>query len=123
MSIGTAICWTAWFFVISNIDPVASGYLGLVFFYISLFLALTGTFSVIGFLIRRRILKKDEIVFHHVRHTFRQGILLSILVLTGLIMLQQKLLTLGNGILLVVIFLILESIIFTGRKYRNRDFI
>ena len=123
MSIGTAICWIAWFFVINNIDPKQAGFAGYIFFYLSLYLALTGTFSVIGFLIRRRLVKSDEIAFHHVRHTFRQGMLISSLILVTLILLQERLLTWWNGILLVILFVILESIIFTNRKYKNKDFV
>jgi hypothetical protein len=73
MSIGALICWLAWFFVLGSIDPTQAGFFGFLFFYASLFLALTGTFSVIGFLIKKIVLKNDQVIFHHVRSTFRQG--------------------------------------------------
>jgi hypothetical protein len=119
MAIGTAICWTAWYFVILNVDPTETGIIGLFFFYISFFLALTGTFSVIGFLARRWIVKNEDALFHHVRHTFRHAILVSSLVLVALILFQQKILNLWNGILLLIIFLALESIVFANRKFKN----
>ena len=123
MSIGTTICWGVWFIIIGNIDPQEGGVLGFVFFYTSLFLALSGTFSVIGFLIRKKMPKNDVVVFHHVRHTFRQGLLITSLVLLALLLLQFKLLTWWTGVLVVLLFLILESIIFANRKYKNRDLI
>jgi hypothetical protein len=82
-------------------------------------LALTGTFSVIGFLIKKIILKDDQIVFHHVKSTFRQGMLIAGVIILGLILLQIKLLTWWNGILLILLFAAIEGIIFTNRKYNN----
>lgn len=123
MSIGTIICWLIWVLVVSNIDPVETGLVGSIFFYVSLFLALIGTFSVIGFLIRKKIIKDEVVVFHHVRHTFRQGLLISLLILIALMMLQFKLLTWWTGVLIVLLFLVLESIIFANRKHKNRDYI
>lgn len=123
MSLGTALCWIAWFFVIRNIDPSSGGLLGFTFFYLSLFLAVVGTFSVGGFLFRRAIMKKDEIVFRHVRHTFRQSIIVGILAVFALFLLGARLLTWWNGLLLVALLLIFEGIIFTKRKYRNVDYV
>ncbi|HSR88975.1 MAG TPA: hypothetical protein VLK22_01055 [Candidatus Udaeobacter sp.] len=122
MSIGALICWLAWLFVLGNIDPQQSGFFGFIFFYTSLFLALAGTFSVIGFLIKKIILKSDQIVFHHVKSTFRQGMLAAGAIISGLILLQMKLLAWWNGILLILLFVAIEGIIFTNRKYNNRDF-
>ena len=123
MSVGTIICWLIWILVVGNIDPIETGLVGFVFFYVSLFLALIGTFSVIGFLIRQKMVKNEAVVFHHVRHTFRQGLLFSLLILVALLMQQFELLTWLTGILIVLLFLVLESIIFANRKHKNRDYI
>lgn len=123
MSIGALICWLAWFFVLGSVDPTQAGFFGFLFFYTSLFLALTGTFSVIGFLIKKIILKKDQVIFHHVKSTFRQGMLIALIIIGGLILLQTKLLAWWSAILLVLLFTFIEGIIFTNRKYNNKDFI
>ncbi len=123
MSIGALICWLAWFFVLANIDPEQTGIFGFLFFYASLFLALTGAFSVIGFLIKRAILKNDQALFHHVKSTFRQGMLLAATIIGGLILLQTQLLTWWNAALLILLLVGIESVIFTNRKYNNREFI
>ena len=123
MSIGAFICWLAWFFVLHSVDPTQAGFFGFLFFYASLFLALTGTFSVIGFLVKKMILRNDLAVFHHVKSTFRQGMLVSVIVIAGLILLQTKLLAWWSAILLMLIGLIIEGIIFTSRKYKNKDII
>ena len=119
MSVGALMCWLAWFFVLGSVEPEQAGFFGFLFFYASLFLALAGTFSVIGFLIKKIILKNDQIVFHHVKSTFRQGMLVAGIIILGLILLQIKLLTWWNGILLVLLFAAVEGIIFTNRKYNN----
>lgn len=121
MTIGALICWLAWFFVVGSIDPSEAGMIGFIFFYASLFLALTGSFATIGFWIRKRMIKNDDAVFHHVKHTFRQGIIISSTLIIALMLLQAKLLAWWNAILLLLLFFILESVIFTSRKYNNRD--
>lgn len=122
MSIGTAICWLAWVYILGNVDPTETGLAGIFFFYASLFLALTGTFSVLGFVFRRLLVKRGDIVFHHVQRTFRQGIFISLIILLALFLLQFRLLRWWNAILLAALFVILEGIIFTNRKHANRDF-
>jgi len=119
MSVGAAICWLAWFFVLGRVDPQQAGFFGFLFFYSSLFLSLAGTFSVIGFLIKKIILKNDQAVFHHVKSTFRQGMLAATVIILGLILLQTKLLTWWDAILLITLFAAVEGIIFTNRKYNN----
>lgn len=123
MSLGAIFCWIAWFFVILNISPEGAGFLGFSFFYLSLFLAIVGTFSVIGFLIRRMILKNDDITFRHVRKTFRQSIIIAFLIVLILFLLSKKLLTWWNAPLLIILFCIIEFVIFTNRKFRNVDYV
>ena len=123
MSIGTLICWLIWIIVLGNVDPKESGIIGLLFFYLSLFLSLTGTFSVIGFFLRKKFVKNEIVVFKHVRHTFRQGILISLILIVSLLMLQFHWLNWLTGVLLVLLFLILESIMLSTRKFKNKDFI
>ncbi|MBI2038253.1 MAG: hypothetical protein HYT15_05035 [Candidatus Magasanikbacteria bacterium] len=120
MSIGAFICWLAWFFVLNSTDPTQAGFFGFLFFYCSLFLALAGTFSVIGFLIKKIILKDDQVVFHHVKSTFRQGLLVAGIIVAGLFLLQIDLFAWWSAILLILIFIAIEGIIFTNRKYTNR---
>lgn len=120
MSIATLLCWVAWFFVLNYTTP-DSGFLTLFFFYCSLFLAILGTFSVIGFLVRRFFVKDDEVVFRHVRRTFRQSLLLAALIIFALLLLSARLLTWWNSIILIIFFLFLEAVIFTNRKFRNDD--
>lgn len=123
MSLGTAICWTAWTFIIFNIDPTGSDILGFIFFYVSLFLSLLGTISVIGFWIRQRMTKQDEVVFRHVKKTFNQAVMISSFIILVLILQQNSFLNWWNTIVLFILFGLVEAIVFSNRKYNNRDYV
>lgn len=123
MTVATLVCWLVWVLVLFIYDPYAAGLVGFALFYISLFLSLLGTYSIIGFAIRIKILKKDEIVFRHIKHTFRQGIFFASFATISLIMAQNKVLTWWNFSLLLVFFVFLEGLLFANRKYQNRDYV
>ncbi len=122
MSLGTILCWIAWTSVIYSFDPFASGIIGISFFYTSLFLALLGTVSVVGFFIRWLLIKQDDIVFRHVRRTFRQAIIAASLTILTLLLLHAGLLRWWNSLLLILLGFLLEAVFFTNRKYRNVDY-
>ncbi|MFA6486608.1 MAG: hypothetical protein WCT40_04565 [Candidatus Magasanikbacteria bacterium] len=119
MSVGTFICWATWLFIVFSIDPATAGSMGLSFFYLSLFLSLVGSFSVIVFLLRRLVIKNNEVIFRHVKRTFRQSVLVSLLLIFALFLMQWRLLAWWNAGLLLALFIILETFIFTNRRYRN----
>lgn len=123
MSFATGLCWIAWFFVILSTDPHQATFVIFLFFYLSLFLSIIGTFSVLGFLLKKLIIKKDEIIFRHVKRTFRQSILISVFLILILLLRQIDLLTWWNLMLLFFLFIIIESFIFTNRKYSNNDYV
>lgn len=119
MSIGSILCWAAFIAVIFNVNPYSASTMEFVFFFSSFALAVVGTCSVVGFLLRRLFLKDDEIIFRHVKHTFRQSILIAA-VLTLLLILQGlRLLTWWNFPLPIVLGVFLETIVFTKRKFSN----
>ncbi len=107
MALGALISWGAWYLVLRTTDPLESGFLGFLFFYLTLFFALVGTFSVIGFFIRKLALK-DELAFRHVVVSFRQAILFSILITGSLILQSLSLLTWWNIILFILALTVLE---------------
>jgi len=123
MSVAAGLCWVAWFFMILSTDPNQANTLIFIFFYLSFFLAILGTFSVIGFLIKMKIIKNDEIIFRHVKKTFRQSIIFATLIILALFLLQKSLLTWWNSILLALLFVVFEGVIFTNRHYKNNDYV
>ncbi len=118
MSILSLVCWIAWIFVLSYLDPVESGALSHVLFYLSLFLALMGTFSLLGFF-GRVWFSKEEVIFRHLGVSFRQAILFA-LFLTGLLMLQGvRFLRWWNVLLFMILLTIAEFLFLSKRPYRQ----
>lgn len=116
MAFGTLLCWVSWFFVLFKISPFDGGLIGVVAFYLSLFLSIVGTFSVLGFLVRRIILKDDDIVFRRVRHTFRQSIFIACVIIIVLFLLSKDMLFWWNATILVIFFLFIEAAFFTNTR-------
>ncbi|MFA5127587.1 MAG: hypothetical protein WC457_01110 [Patescibacteria group bacterium] len=123
MTGATIISWLIWLTVILFFDPNAAGFLGFAFFYVSLFLSLLGTFTLVGFIIRAKIIKNEDAVFRHMKKNFRQGFIFSVFCIIVLILAQIKLLTWWNFALLVTLYAFTEGLIFTNRKYQNQDYV
>lgn len=116
MTSATLLCWLAWFLVFFNINPFEAGLISFFAFYASLFLALVGTFTLIGFAWRVWIFKQDEPYFRQVQKTFRHGLLFSILLLITLFLQSQRLLNWWYIILLILAFAFLELFFLTKKS-------
>ena len=112
MTIGLTalVSWVAWAMVIIKLDPYTSTGLALGLFFISLFFALIGTFTIIGFALRRWI-GKNEIYYHHLSVSLRQGLLLSMCTLMCISLLIMGALKWWNGLLVVTIAVLMEMFI------------
>lgn len=117
MSVLTLLCWGIFIFVASLVDPTATNFIGFFLFYISLFLALTGTGALCGFLVRVLIRKKD-LAFNLVKLSFRQAFLFSLFIIFLLILKAQHLFNWLNLFLLVIIFTIFELFLISYKKSR-----
>lgn len=101
------VSWMAWFVVIQKLDPYESIGLAMAMFYISLFFALTCTFTVLGFYLRLW-LNKNEIYYHHIQIAFRQGLLLTVIALGCLTFQLMGILTWWSGLLLIAAVTLIE---------------
>jgi hypothetical protein len=117
MSFGAILCWGIWFLVLFYIDPNTANILSFIFFYLSLFLALAGSLSVLGLALRKKI-SKEEVVFRMVTVSFRQATMLSFLVVGSLLLQSKNLLNWWNIIFLVLAVIILEFFFTTYGKGR-----
>jgi len=115
MSVLTAVCWAIFLFVANLVDPTATNWFGFGLFYLSLFLSLSGTTALIGFIIRFVALKK-ELAFNLVKVAFRQSFLFSLFIIFLLILKSQHLFNWLNLSLLVIIFAILELFLISYKK-------
>ena len=123
MAIGSILCWLAWIFLLWSVDPTDSGGLSFAFFYTSLFLAVVGTFSVFGFVLRWLVLPTEAVVFRHVKQTFRQSILIGGMLVLLLWLRAHQLLAWWNVILLAGLFFFVEGIIFSNRKFTTTTYV
>ncbi len=117
MSVLTAICWGIFIFVAGLINPEATNWLGYSLFYSSLFLSLSGTTALMGFIFRFVALKK-ELAFNLVKVAFRQSFLFSLFIVFLLILKSQHLFNWLNLFLLIIIFAILELFLISYKKSR-----
>lgn len=111
----TAICWVIFLFIIFTVNPQITNWLGFLLFYLSLFLALTGTAAVIGFSIRFIALKR-ELAFRAVIIAFRQSFLFAFLIVAVMFLFSKNLLTWFNLILLVIGLTLLEYFLISYKQ-------
>ncbi|MGE5425665.1 MAG: hypothetical protein ACM3PZ_01155 [Bacillota bacterium] len=113
----TAVCWAIFAIAAGSIDPVMTNIVGFALFYVSLFLALSGTAALVGFVIRFALLKR-ELAFYAVSTAFRQSFLFALFIVVSLNLLHFSLFTWLNVVLLVMIFAVLELFIASYKKSR-----
>lgn len=105
--ISTAIAWAIWVFLISSVDPVYATLFEFSMFYLSLLVAITGTVSGVAVVMRVKF-KPETILFRHVVTSFRQALLIGVLVITSLIFLSNGLLTIWSSVILILILSLIE---------------
>lgn len=115
MIIATIFCWAAFLIVINAVNPLATVALGYALFYVSLFCALVGTLSVIGFLVRF-IFNKNQFIIQQVKTSFRQGVWFAILVVGGLYLQSQGLVAWWNLLIFVVLLVVVEIFFVSSQK-------
>ncbi|PIR76413.1 MAG: hypothetical protein COU32_02250 [Candidatus Magasanikbacteria bacterium CG10_big_fil_rev_8_21_14_0_10_42_10] len=77
MIFGTLMCWAGWGVVLWNIDPFEAGLVSFLFFYITLFLALTGTVSTILYTVYHFFGDVQVPVFRYVQRSMGYAVLAS----------------------------------------------
>jgi hypothetical protein len=101
MITATLAAWLAFGIVVLTVNPETTNWIGIGLFYITLLIALTGTGSVIGFVVRFLFLKR-ELIVRSVLVAFRQGFLVAILVTIILFLASHHILNTLNIILLIL---------------------
>lgn len=101
------LAWIGWLLVYFKLSVYQTLGLSLSFFYVTLFIALSATFAVLGFYFRVWLFR-NEIFYRHINVALRQGIFLSLITVFCLIFQMMKVLSWWSGLLLVVIAVLLE---------------
>lgn len=107
MILATIACYLGLAAVVFFFDPFSGGILALALFYASLFLALIGTFSLIGLVVRLAV-TNDKLVFKKVTTSFRQGVWLACLIIISLYLSKIKLFSWSYLLPLILALTILE---------------
>ena len=105
--IATVFGWASWGVVVKKLSPFTSPQLALSLFYASLFVALTGTLTLVFYYLRAW-LNKGEIYNAHLNISLRQGMLLSAMISIAIGFQRLKVLTWWDGLLLLAIVLLIE---------------
>ena len=119
MILGTILCWAAWWMVIVSIDPFQDTGVGFSFFYISLFLALLGTTSVIAFALRKSFSRTELPMFRYVQKSFHDSLFFSILLASLLYLQGANYLRWWNGGVLIVAILLYFIFVWSTKKTDN----
>lgn len=101
------LAWIGWIVVITKLSPFESMGLSLTFFFLTFFIALSSTFTVLGFYFRVWLFK-NEIFYKHINVALRQGIFLSLIAVFCLVFQMLKVLNWWSGLLLIAIAVLLE---------------
>lgn len=115
MALASTAAWIGWVFVVHSADPTHSGILGFLLFYVTIFIAVLGTAVFFGTLIRVW-LRPHELVYRHTVRSFRQGIILTCLFLGALLLLSFGLLLWWSGLLLIILFSLVELFFVTSKQ-------
>lgn len=100
--------------IIWTVEPSQSNVITLVLFYLTMSCALASFFAIVG-LFFRRWGKKNEPLPHQVKVAFRQGLLLSLVIVAALLLQKAQLYSWWNMILVVALVTVIESL-FLAKK-------
>ncbi len=114
MGLGTLISGVSWILVLVFLDPQTSGFIGLLLFFTSFFLAMFGLSSLGGYF-ARRMFQRQETPFRLVAVSFRQAGLFALL-LTASLFLQTKRLFSWWTALALLAFVSLMEAFFVARQ-------
>lgn len=108
MSLATVISAASWLLVLIFLDPETSGIIGLTLFFLSFFLMIFGLVSIVGF-VARRLLQRREESFRLVAVSFRHAALLALLLTSSLFLQSQRVFTWWTAILLLIFLTLIEA--------------
>lgn len=117
MGLGTLIAWAAFLLIVALVDPLSAGILGLIFFYVALAVATSGTLALIGLFVRTVVIRTQDVLSKQVTHAFREGFLVALLLIAALILQSRGMLSVLNTTLLLAVLVLTE---FFFLSYRPR---
>lgn len=117
LSLGSALSWTAWVLVLMTLDPNTGGVISLALFYVSFFLALFGTASIVGFFIRYW-LERETVLFRQIGIALRHGLLVSAGSTFALLLQSRRLLSIWTLVAVIALIVVIELFFLAGQTRR-----
>jgi hypothetical protein len=115
MKIGALLSFAGWILIVFNVDPIESAAAGKLLFYGSFFLFFSAFSIIILTWMRKDLAEEKDVEMVYVSGSFRQGILIALLVSVLLLLQSFRILVWWDGALVVVgIFLV--ELYFLTRK-------
>jgi hypothetical protein len=103
----TVLALASFFLVINLFSPQGMDALLISLLFFSLFIGLTGLFSLVGFFIRTKR-RKNPAPLQFLKISFRQGTLLAVLLAGSLFLRTYRIFWWGSGVILLVLVLAAE---------------
>ena len=114
MTLATLTAWIAWAVGVHGVDPTRSGSLGFFLFYLTFVMALFGTISLVGLLVRLWR-SQSELPSRMAMRSFRQGILFTMLFTSSLLLFSQGWFRWWTMLLVILIFAFVELAFVSSR--------
>ena len=99
--------WVAWLVVLNKFSPLNNLGIALLFFMITLFIALVCTFTLFIYYFRHNVFE-NSLLKSNFSISFRQGLFLSFIFIFALVFQLLRVLTWWSGLLLIIAILLLE---------------
>ncbi|PIR03394.1 MAG: hypothetical protein COV60_00585 [Candidatus Magasanikbacteria bacterium CG11_big_fil_rev_8_21_14_0_20_43_7] len=112
----TLLCWGAWGVVLWNIDPFQASILNMAFFYISFFLALTGTIATACYGWYHFFGDVQIPVFRYVKKSTKQGVSIAGIITVLLYLQGIGALTVWTGIFILLVIALFVSLLFSKKQ-------
>lgn len=119
MSLATFFAWAAWAVILWNTNPFEAGLIGFVMFYLTLFISLVGTLTLLGVSYRVLVRQRRDVVSREVRISFRHAVVLSLLGVTALAVSAQGKLRWWMVVLLILAGTALEYLFLIQEEARR----
>lgn len=113
MGLATFLAWIGWFFVLFRIDPAEAGWMSILLFHVALGLALVGSLTTAGVLIRARKAVHQTLLSREVKMAFRHAVLASGAGTASLFLASQNVLTWWNFLGMAVVVGLTEYVFLT----------
>ncbi len=107
LSIATAAAVAAWIVTIKYINPDISGLFGVILFFASFFIGLTGVGALLGLYVRI-LFSKNEVLFAAILPSFRQGVLLATCATLLLFLQSLQLFRWWDALIVIIIISLIE---------------